>query len=254
LIKFIEVLYKDMIRDQDRFLPIANVARIMKRWVPVNGKIAKDAKECCQECVSEFVTFITSEAAERCVIEKRKTISGDDIMWALRRLDFEDYIPTMAVCLEKFRSVPKSEKATSDHSTSSSAGDAEEKVTVPVPIIRAPSPDSGENAPTLPAPGQIAYLTQPGSSHPVPIMFVESMPGPNGQNSQPQYVTVNNGNELQVLQLAPLNQVNAGISFRTQQRLASKTPMKEERDATQKTSLFCTYENSHSEQITNQMQ
>ncbi|KAG8178451.1 hypothetical protein JTE90_026550 [Oedothorax gibbosus] len=49
------------LREQDRFLPIANVARIMKNAIPKTGKIAKDAKECVQECVSEFVSFITSE-------------------------------------------------------------------------------------------------------------------------------------------------------------------------------------------------
>ncbi len=50
-----------IIREQDRFLPIANIARIMKRALPQNAKIAKDAKETMQECVSEFVSFITSE-------------------------------------------------------------------------------------------------------------------------------------------------------------------------------------------------
>ena len=34
----------DMVRDQDRYLPIANVARIMKRCLPRNAKIAKEAK------------------------------------------------------------------------------------------------------------------------------------------------------------------------------------------------------------------
>jgi nuclear transcription Y subunit beta len=29
--------------------------------VPENGKMAKDAKESVQECVSEFISFITSE-------------------------------------------------------------------------------------------------------------------------------------------------------------------------------------------------
>lgn len=49
------------VREQDRFLPIANVSRIMKRGLPANGKIAKDAKEILQECVSEFISFVTSE-------------------------------------------------------------------------------------------------------------------------------------------------------------------------------------------------
>ncbi len=51
----------DIIREQDRLLPIANVARIMKQAVPTNAKIAKEAKECVQECVSEFISFVTSE-------------------------------------------------------------------------------------------------------------------------------------------------------------------------------------------------
>jgi len=49
------------VREQDRYLPIANISRIMKKALPANGKIAKDAKETVQECVSEFISFITSE-------------------------------------------------------------------------------------------------------------------------------------------------------------------------------------------------
>lgn len=56
----------DLIREQDRLLPIANVARIMKQAVPTNAKIAKDAKECAQECVSEFISFVTSEYFLNC--------------------------------------------------------------------------------------------------------------------------------------------------------------------------------------------
>jgi histone H3/H4 len=44
-------------------LPIANISRIMKNALPDNAKIAKDAKECVQECVTEFIAFITSEGA-----------------------------------------------------------------------------------------------------------------------------------------------------------------------------------------------
>ena len=51
------------VREQDRFLPIANISRIMKKSLPNNAKIAKDAKETVQECVSEFISFITSECA-----------------------------------------------------------------------------------------------------------------------------------------------------------------------------------------------
>ncbi len=74
------------IREQDRYLPVANIARIMKKVLPNNAKIAKDAKEAIQECVSEFISFITSEASDKCQQEKRKTINGDDLLWAMSTL------------------------------------------------------------------------------------------------------------------------------------------------------------------------
>lgn len=37
------------------------VDRIMKNALPENARIAKEAKECMQQCVSEFISFITSE-------------------------------------------------------------------------------------------------------------------------------------------------------------------------------------------------
>ena len=49
------------LREQDKYLPIANISRITKKALPPNAKIAKDAKETVQECVSEFISFITSE-------------------------------------------------------------------------------------------------------------------------------------------------------------------------------------------------
>lgn len=49
----------------------------MKKCLPTTTKVSKDAKECVQECTSEFISFITSEAAERCELEKRKTINGE---------------------------------------------------------------------------------------------------------------------------------------------------------------------------------
>lgn len=93
------------LREQDRFLPIANVARIMKNAVPKSGKIAKDAKECVQECVSEFVSFITSEASDRCHQEKRKTINGEDILFAMSTLGFENYVEPLKLYLHKYREV-----------------------------------------------------------------------------------------------------------------------------------------------------
>ncbi|XP_033340377.1 nuclear factor Y-box B [Megalopta genalis] len=95
------------LREQDRFLPIANVAKIMKRAIPEAGKIAKDARECVQECVSEFISFITSEASDRCHMEKRKTINGEDILFAMTTLGFDNYVEPLKVYLQKYREATK---------------------------------------------------------------------------------------------------------------------------------------------------
>lgn len=92
-------------KEQDRFLPIANVSRIMKKSLPANAKISKEAKETVQECVSEFISFITGEASDKCQREKRKTINGDDLLWAMTTLGFENYVSPLKVYLNKYREI-----------------------------------------------------------------------------------------------------------------------------------------------------
>ncbi|KAL1620508.1 transcriptional activator hap3 [Neofusicoccum ribis] len=95
--------YEFEVKEQDRWLPIANVARIMKMALPENAKIAKEAKECMQECVSEFISFITSEASEKCQQEKRKTVNGEDILFAMTSLGFENYAEALKIYLSRYR-------------------------------------------------------------------------------------------------------------------------------------------------------
>ncbi|RVX11671.1 Nuclear transcription factor Y subunit B-5 [Vitis vinifera] len=76
---------------QDLLLPIANVGRIMKQILPPGAKVSKEAKETVQECVSEFVKFVTGEASAKCRKEDRQTVTVDDICWALSALGLDDY-------------------------------------------------------------------------------------------------------------------------------------------------------------------
>lgn len=99
----IDLGYDFEVKEQDRWLPIANVARIMKSALPENAKIAKEAKECMQECVSEFISFITSEASEKCQQEKRKTVNGEDILFAMTSLGFENYGEALKIYLARYR-------------------------------------------------------------------------------------------------------------------------------------------------------
>uniref|UniRef100_A0A1I7TGA0 CBFD_NFYB_HMF domain-containing protein n=1 Tax=Caenorhabditis tropicalis TaxID=1561998 RepID=A0A1I7TGA0_9PELO len=93
--------------DQERFLPIANVVRIMKTQMDPNAKLSKDAKECVQECVSEFISFIASEASDICNQMRRKTITADDLLTALESTGFDNFAEPMRIFLQKYRQAHK---------------------------------------------------------------------------------------------------------------------------------------------------
>ena len=95
-------------KEQDRYLPIANIGRIMKQALPSEAKISKEARETVQECVSEFISFITSEACEKCKSGNRKTINGDDLLYALNQLGFDRYIETLNIYYQKYKDVRRS--------------------------------------------------------------------------------------------------------------------------------------------------
>ena len=44
-------------------------------------------------------------ASDKCQREKRKTINGDDLLWAMSTLGFEDYVEPLKLYLHKFREV-----------------------------------------------------------------------------------------------------------------------------------------------------
>ena len=71
----------------------------------MHAKIADDAKETIQQCVSEFISFVTSEANDKCQREQRKTITADDILWAALKLGFDDYVEPLGIYLKRYREI-----------------------------------------------------------------------------------------------------------------------------------------------------
>lgn len=90
-------------------MPIANVIRIMRRILPPRAKISDDSKQTIQECVSEFISFVTGEANERC---QRKTITAEDVLWAVSKLGFDDYIEPLTFYLHRYREFDGGERVT----------------------------------------------------------------------------------------------------------------------------------------------
>jgi len=77
------------LREQDRLLPKATVARMMQAHLGKNRiKISKSAKLLMLEVVSEFICFITSEASD-INLGHGRSISSDDIVRACDALGLE---------------------------------------------------------------------------------------------------------------------------------------------------------------------
>ncbi|KAK6947088.1 Transcription factor CBF/NF-Y/archaeal histone domain [Dillenia turbinata] len=90
-------------REPDQYVPAANMIRIMRKILPPEAKIAEDSKETVQECVTEFISFITSEANDRCRRELRKTITAEDLLKAMEKLGFNEYLEPLAIYLNRYR-------------------------------------------------------------------------------------------------------------------------------------------------------
>ncbi|MQM22408.1 hypothetical protein Taro_055460, partial [Colocasia esculenta] len=86
-------------------MPKANVAHIMRKTLPTHARISDEAKETVQKCASSFINFITKGAIEHSHREKRKTITGEDLLWSLGNHGFEDYVAPLALYLQRYREV-----------------------------------------------------------------------------------------------------------------------------------------------------
>ncbi|GLJ46191.1 hypothetical protein SUGI_0972910 [Cryptomeria japonica] len=89
--------------EEEQLVPLANVGRIMRKGLPPNTKVSKEAKQAVQECVSEFIAFVTNEASDKCKADKRKTINGEDIIWAFNSLGFDNYGQLLETLLHKLK-------------------------------------------------------------------------------------------------------------------------------------------------------
>lgn len=92
-----------VVEDEDTCIPINKLLRIMRRALPPQGRISNDAKEAMQMCVNEFIGLITDEANEKCKKESRKTVTAEDIIWAMDWLGFDDYVQPLIDYLKRYR-------------------------------------------------------------------------------------------------------------------------------------------------------
>jgi nuclear transcription Y subunit beta len=87
----------------ENYFPAANIMRLVKKIVPANAKVSKEAIADIQEKVCDFISFISSEAGVHCISSNRRTVKGEDIISALNDLGFDNYGEVLSIYLAKFK-------------------------------------------------------------------------------------------------------------------------------------------------------
>ncbi|TMW95944.1 hypothetical protein EJD97_008142 [Solanum chilense] len=82
-------------------LPMASVTRIMRSILPTNAKINDESKESMQKLVSYYINRITKKAKER--MERRKTVTAEDILWAMINMGLTIHAGLLAQYLNRYR-------------------------------------------------------------------------------------------------------------------------------------------------------
>ncbi|MQM18624.1 hypothetical protein Taro_051618 [Colocasia esculenta] len=90
-------------REQDRLMPVANIIRIMRKVLPTHAKLSDEAKGTIQLCVSQFIDHVTALANDRCRQEQRKTVTAEDMLWAIGKLGLDEYVEYLSLYLHRYR-------------------------------------------------------------------------------------------------------------------------------------------------------
>jgi histone H3/H4 len=122
--------------------PIRKVTKIMRQSLPPKAKISTNSKNMIQKCVSKFKNIITSKANEHCLREYRKVVKGEDILWAMKSLGFDNYDRAFTHYLKNYRD------------NGHGHGPKEPHVEIPKPILPSQQVEAyvGLNTPTNPSP------------------------------------------------------------------------------------------------------
>ena len=83
------------LREQDRLLPLANVARLSSRCLGKDPKVSRESKLIMQELLTEHLCFNTSEAHDVSKRACHKAILVEDMLKSFEDLDLGSFTPAM---------------------------------------------------------------------------------------------------------------------------------------------------------------
>lgn len=90
-------------KPEDFNLPLSVVTRIVRDALPDGVNVSKDARAALAKAASVFVLYTTSCANNFAAKNKRKTVTGADIISAMEEMQFESFVDVLTGSLEQFR-------------------------------------------------------------------------------------------------------------------------------------------------------
>lgn len=91
--------------------PLACVRRILKRSLPSSTNVGKDACGALTRACGIFIIYLTACSNDFARENKRQTITANDVIAAMKELDFDDFTPDMMQFLENYRAAERTKKS-----------------------------------------------------------------------------------------------------------------------------------------------
>jgi len=90
--------------------PVACVRRILKKTLPSSSNVGKDAVAAFARASGIFIIYLTACANDFARENRRQTITANDVLAAIKELEFDEFAPELTTFLERYRELEKTKK------------------------------------------------------------------------------------------------------------------------------------------------
>lgn len=98
---------------EDLNLPLTVVTRIVKEALPEGVSISKEARTGLAKAASVFVLYVTSAATNIVKNNKRKALTGQDILEAMSDIEFDRFVEPLRNALDQYKQTVTAKKLAS---------------------------------------------------------------------------------------------------------------------------------------------
>lgn len=98
-------------KPEDLNLPNAVISRLMKEVLPDGVNVSKEARSAISRAASVFVLYTTSCANNLAQKQKRKTLTGLDVLTAMDEMEFGQFVEPLKKSLEAFKKEQKEKES-----------------------------------------------------------------------------------------------------------------------------------------------